>query len=54
MDRLTIDPLNSRHEQHNTTIVVIDSSGKTGKHTADQLRPGRRRSEVIPLSWDNP
>jgi uncharacterized protein YbjT (DUF2867 family) len=45
---------------NNTTILVIGSTGKTGKRVADQLesrgirvRHGSRSSD-IPFDWDNP
>src|SRR3954452_11381989 len=44
----------------NTTILVIGSSGKTGKRVADQLEkrgiPVRHgsRSADIPFDWDDP
>ena len=65
MDRLPCRPLNLRHDQHTNgkernTILVIGSTGKTGKRVADQLenrgipvRQGSRSSD-IPFDWEEP
>ncbi len=58
----SVGPLNSSHDQHNHqyTILVIGSTGKTGKRVADQLEergiPVRHgsRSADVPFDWEDP